>query len=224
MIDLRFKLLRFIDVVISILILLFFTCFKNDPLELDGNFEVEVEFEPEYIKMTMRSGLRPGCLAVAALAAMAGKKAHSNLKQPLSHSGAKNSSMASSSLSVLHYRQPERKSVTRYHQMPPEVHEYVIEMGTGNQQGPGSGSSTVDQSMLSKLVKDKRNDEVARLGGVEGIATSLKTDLQQGTGGDVEDISWRTKAFGTNSYAKPPKQGLFSFVWKNSLIQQFSSS
>ncbi|KAL0388521.1 UNVERIFIED_CONTAM: putative calcium-transporting ATPase 13, plasma membrane-type [Sesamum radiatum] len=122
--------------------------------------------------------------------------------------------MASSSLSVLHYRQPERKSVTRYHQMPPEVHEYVIEMGTGNQQGPGSGSSIVDQSMLSKLVKDKRNDEVARLGGVEGITTSLKTDLQQGTGGDVEDISWRTKAFGTNSYAKPPKQGLFYFVWE----------
>ncbi|KAL0414455.1 UNVERIFIED_CONTAM: Calcium-transporting ATPase 12, plasma membrane-type [Sesamum radiatum] len=122
--------------------------------------------------------------------------------------------MASSSLSVLHYRQPERKSVTRYHQMPPEVHEYVIEMGPGDQQGPGSGSSTVDQSMLSKLVKERRNDEVARLGGVEGIATSLKADLQQGIGGDVEDISWRTKAFGTNSYAKPPKKGLFSFVWE----------
>ncbi|KAL2229976.1 calcium-transporting ATPase 12, plasma membrane-type [Sesamum indicum] len=122
--------------------------------------------------------------------------------------------MASSSLSVLHYRQPERKSVTRYYQMPPEVHEYVIEMGTGDQQGLGSGSLTVDQSMLSKLVKEKRNDEVARLGGVEGLAISLKTDLQQGIGGDVEDISWRTKAFGTNSYAKPPKQGLFSFVWK----------
>ncbi|KAL0457125.1 UNVERIFIED_CONTAM: putative calcium-transporting ATPase 13, plasma membrane-type [Sesamum latifolium] len=126
--------------------------------------------------------------------------------------------MASSSLSVLHYRQPERKSVTRYHQMPPEVHEYVIEMGTGDQ-GPGSNSSTLDQSMLSELVKEKRNDEVARLGGVKAIATSLKTDLQQGIGGDVEDISWRTKAFGTNSYAKPPKKGLFLFVWEE-LIDQ----
>ncbi|KAK4425596.1 putative calcium-transporting ATPase 13, plasma membrane-type [Sesamum alatum] len=122
--------------------------------------------------------------------------------------------MASSSLSVLHYRQPERKSVTRYHQMPPEVHEYVIEMGTDDQQGPCSGSSTVDQSMLSELVKEKKNDEVARLGGVEGIATCVKTDLQQGIGGDDEDIPWRTKAFGTNSYTKPPKKGLFSFVWE----------
>ncbi|KAK4425599.1 putative calcium-transporting ATPase 13, plasma membrane-type [Sesamum alatum] len=120
--------------------------------------------------------------------------------------------MASSSFSASHYRQPERTSVTRFHQMPNEVHAVVIEMGTGDQRGQVSGSSTVDRSTLSKLVKDKRSDELDRLGRVEGLAASLKTDLQDGIVGDDEDISWRTKAFGSNSYAKPPGKSLFCFL------------
>ncbi|KAL0457128.1 UNVERIFIED_CONTAM: putative calcium-transporting ATPase 13, plasma membrane-type [Sesamum latifolium] len=122
--------------------------------------------------------------------------------------------MASSSFTVSRYRQPERGSVTRFHEMPAEVREVVIEMGAGDQAGPGSGSSTVDRSTLSKLVKEKKSDLLDRLGGVEGIAASLKTDLQDGIGGDDEDISWRTKAFGSNSYAKPPGKGWFGFVWE----------
>ncbi|KAL0414458.1 UNVERIFIED_CONTAM: putative calcium-transporting ATPase 13, plasma membrane-type [Sesamum radiatum] len=121
--------------------------------------------------------------------------------------------MASSSFTVSRYRQPERSSVTRFHEMPPEVREVVIEMGAGDQAGLGSGSSTVDRSTLSKLVKERKSDLLDRLGRVEGVAASLKTDLQGGIGGDDEDISWRTEAFGSNSYAKPPGKGWFCFVW-----------
>ncbi|KAK4405777.1 putative calcium-transporting ATPase 13, plasma membrane-type [Sesamum angolense] len=85
--------------------------------------------------------------------------------------------MASSSFTISRYRQPERSSVTRFHEMLPEVPEVVIEMDAG-------------------------------------IAASLKTDLQGGIGGDDEDISWRTKAFGSNSCAKPHGKGWFCFVWE----------
>ncbi|KAL2229973.1 calcium-transporting ATPase 12, plasma membrane-type-like [Sesamum indicum] len=122
--------------------------------------------------------------------------------------------MASSSFTASHYRQPPRSSVTRFHEIRPEVREIVIEMGAGDQVGQGSGSSTVDHSTLSKLVKEKKSDLLDRLGRVEGIAASLKTDLEGGIGGDIEDISWRTKAFGSNSYAKPPGKGWFCFVWE----------
>ncbi|KAL0376679.1 UNVERIFIED_CONTAM: putative calcium-transporting ATPase 13, plasma membrane-type [Sesamum calycinum] len=122
--------------------------------------------------------------------------------------------MASSSFTVSRYRQPERSSVTRFQKMPPEVPEFVIEMDAGDQAGPGSGSSTVHRSTLSKLVKDKNRDLLDRLGRVEGIAASLKSDLQGGIGGGDEDISWRTKVFGSNSCAKPHGKGWFCFVWE----------
>ncbi|KAI3469645.1 hypothetical protein Pfo_026308 [Paulownia fortunei] len=142
------------------------------------------------------------------------------MKQPPSDSEAKNSPMAPSS-SAFYYRQTATKSVTGYHQMPPESHEIVIEMepytvriGADNQLHSGSGFSTVDCSTLSKLVKEKRLDDLANLGGVEGIGTSLKTDAECGIVGDIEEISRRTKAFGSNSYVKPPTKSFFCFVWE----------
>ncbi|KAI3469639.1 hypothetical protein Pfo_026302 [Paulownia fortunei] len=72
--------------------------------------------------------------------------------------------------------------------------------------------SNVDQSILSKLVKEKSIDELVKLGAVEGVATSLKTDMQQGIKGDGEEIFRRKEAFGTNTCRKPPTKSLFHFV------------
>ncbi|XP_073287132.1 putative calcium-transporting ATPase 13, plasma membrane-type [Primulina huaijiensis] len=74
--------------------------------------------------------------------------------------------------------------------------------------------SGVDQSSLIKVVKDKSLDHLAKLGGVEGISSSLKTDLLYGITGDLEDISSRHEAFGTNTYRKPPTQSFLHFVWE----------
>jgi len=41
--------------------------------------------------------------------------------------------------------------------------------------------SDINYSSLAKLVKDKNVDELANLGGVQGVATSLKTDTTNGT-------------------------------------------
>ncbi|KAL2229968.1 UNVERIFIED_CONTAM: putative calcium-transporting ATPase 13, plasma membrane-type [Sesamum indicum] len=72
--------------------------------------------------------------------------------------------------------------------------------------------SNVDQLIPSRLVKEKSLDALAKLGGVEGIAACLRTDVQQGINDDVEGILRRKEAFGTNTYLKPPTKSLFHFV------------
>ncbi|XP_049407098.1 putative calcium-transporting ATPase 13, plasma membrane-type isoform X1 [Solanum stenotomum] len=75
--------------------------------------------------------------------------------------------------------------------------------------------SGIDQSSLSKLVKDKSVDELANLGGVQGVAASLKSDTTDGVSGDQEDVARRHEAFGSNTYRKPPSKSFFIFVWES---------
>ena len=74
----------------------------------------------------------------------------------------------------------------------------------------------IDQTTLTELVKDKNLDRLQQLGGVEGVASSLKVDANHGIQGDHdgEDITLRKEAFGSNSYEIPPPRGFFHFVWE----------
>ncbi|XP_050127705.1 putative calcium-transporting ATPase 13, plasma membrane-type [Malus sylvestris] len=75
----------------------------------------------------------------------------------------------------------------------------------------------IDQTTLTNLVKQKNLNQLQELGGVEEIATDLKTDAEHGVhGGDdpEDDIAKRLKAFGSNTYKKPPTKGFFHFVWE----------
>ncbi|KAL2506806.1 putative calcium-transporting ATPase 13 [Abeliophyllum distichum] len=71
--------------------------------------------------------------------------------------------------------------------------------------------SNVNQTILSKVVKEKNLDELFILGGGKGIAVSLKSDANRGIDGAVED---RRKEFGTNTYIEPPTKGFFLFVFE----------
>ncbi|KAL3328949.1 hypothetical protein AABB24_036190 [Solanum stoloniferum] len=75
--------------------------------------------------------------------------------------------------------------------------------------------SGIDQSSLAKLVKDKNIEELANLGGVQGVAASLKSDTTDGVSGDQEDVARRHEAFGSNTYRKPPSKSFFIFVWES---------
>ncbi|XP_049386489.1 putative calcium-transporting ATPase 13, plasma membrane-type isoform X2 [Solanum stenotomum] len=75
--------------------------------------------------------------------------------------------------------------------------------------------SGIDQSSLAKLVKDKNIDELANLGGVQGVADSLKTDTTDGVSGDPEDVARRHEVFGRNMYRKPPAKSFFIFLWES---------
>ncbi|XP_071937978.1 putative calcium-transporting ATPase 13, plasma membrane-type [Coffea arabica] len=73
----------------------------------------------------------------------------------------------------------------------------------------------VDQPSLTKLVRDKSLGQLVQFGGIQGIVTSLNTEVQHGLNGDDdEDILSRIEAFGSNTYRKPPKKGFFHFVWE----------
>ncbi|KAM1293229.1 hypothetical protein ACFX2H_019920 [Malus domestica] len=75
----------------------------------------------------------------------------------------------------------------------------------------------IDQTTLTNLVKQKNLNQLQELGGVEEIASALKTDAEHGVhGGDdpEDDIAKRLKAFGSNTYKKPPTKGFFHFVWE----------
>lgn len=74
----------------------------------------------------------------------------------------------------------------------------------------------IDQTTLTDLVKEKRLNQLLELGGVEEIASALKTDAEHGIHGygDPQDIAKRVEAFGSNTYMKPPAKGFFHFVWE----------
>ncbi|KAM1083777.1 hypothetical protein ACFX19_022534 [Malus domestica] len=72
-----------------------------------------------------------------------------------------------------------------------------------------------DQTTLTNLVKQKNLNQLQELGGVEEIASALKTDAEHGfhSGDDpADDIAKRLKAFGSNTYKQPPTKGFFHFV------------
>ncbi|KAK3414940.1 hypothetical protein EUGRSUZ_H00511, partial [Eucalyptus grandis] len=73
-------------------------------------------------------------------------------------------------------------------------------------------SFNIDQSQLTKLVKDKDLCHLQEFGGVQKVASALKTDVSIGISGDPDDVSRRQNAFGINSYKKPPAKGFFHFV------------
>ncbi|AET01464.2 putative calcium-transporting ATPase [Medicago truncatula] len=76
-------------------------------------------------------------------------------------------------------------------------------------------SFTIDQETLIDIVKEKSIDTLQKHGGVEGVASSLKTNVEFGIRShddDFHDISIRQQVFGSNTYKKPPSKSFFHFV------------
>ncbi|POO02065.1 P-type ATPase [Trema orientale] len=71
----------------------------------------------------------------------------------------------------------------------------------------------IKQTVLSQLVEEKDEVLLEELGGVDGIAVALRTDLVRGIHDEVEDIDRRRKAFGANILPNPPKKGFVQFLW-----------
>ncbi|CBI26325.3 unnamed protein product, partial [Vitis vinifera] len=76
---------------------------------------------------------------------------------------------------------------------------------------PQHGFSNFDQHSLTQIVKHKSLTQLLELGGVEGVAIILETDVKNGIHGAVEDVTRRRKAFGSNAYRKPPTKSFFYF-------------
>ncbi|XP_039155440.1 putative calcium-transporting ATPase 13, plasma membrane-type isoform X2 [Eucalyptus grandis] len=77
-------------------------------------------------------------------------------------------------------------------------------------------SFKMDQSQLTKLVKDKDLDHLRHFGGVNKVASALETDVNAGISGQPDDVSHRQRVFGINTYKQPAK-GFFHFVLEASM-------
>ncbi|KAE8009791.1 hypothetical protein FH972_006205 [Carpinus fangiana] len=77
---------------------------------------------------------------------------------------------------------------------------------------PCSFVSRKDQTALTEMVKEKDLLALRRFGGVQGIATALKTDPENGIHSHDQEVSQRREMFGANTYHKPPPKGLLFFV------------
>uniref|UniRef100_A0A803MGG2 Calcium-transporting ATPase n=1 Tax=Chenopodium quinoa TaxID=63459 RepID=A0A803MGG2_CHEQI len=64
------------------------------------------------------------------------------------------------------------------------------------------------------IMSPKNFQQLQESGGVDSIASALKTNLNDGIHGDEKDLVNRHEAFGTNTYKKPPSQGFLHFVWE----------
>ncbi|XP_068635819.1 calcium-transporting ATPase 12, plasma membrane-type-like [Aristolochia californica] len=72
----------------------------------------------------------------------------------------------------------------------------------------------IDAKSLTRIVKERDPEAVAQLGGVEGIAKALETNLHEGIKRDPQNLLLRRELFGSNTYQRPPPEGFFFFVFE----------
>jgi len=70
----------------------------------------------------------------------------------------------------------------------------------------------MNQTALTEMVKEKDLLALRSFGGVQGIATALKTDPEKGIHSDDQEVGQRRQMFGANTYHKPPPKGFLFFV------------
>ncbi|KAH9625512.1 hypothetical protein KSS87_012113 [Heliosperma pusillum] len=108
---------------------------------------------------------------------------------------------------------------------PKKTHNEVITTSTNNKLShcvsysilnldPQKPFSNVDQTTIIKIIKQKDIQQLRDYGGLDSIATSLETSLEDGIHGDEQDVENRHEVFGKNTYKKPPSQGILHFVWE----------
>ena len=63
-------------------------------------------------------------------------------------------------------------------------------------------------------MKEKNADKLQNMGGVDGVASTLETNVEFGNHGNVEDITRRRESFGSNTYKRPQRKSFFHLVVK----------
>ena len=89
--------------------------------------------------------------------------------------------------------------------LPPTRNSFVLI----DVEAPEAAFSSIDKTDLAAIVKEKNLDQLlSQLGGIEGVASALETNIRNGISttstGSVHDVALRQKAFGSNTYQRPP--------------------
>ncbi|XP_030973907.1 putative calcium-transporting ATPase 13, plasma membrane-type [Quercus lobata] len=93
-------------------------------------------------------------------------------------------------------------------------HSFIIlDLNQDNRLKTDQASLTkIDQKTLTELVKEKNIEKLQIIGGIDRLASDLKTNVESGIQGNIEDIAHRHEAFGTNTYNRPPTKSFFHSV------------
>ncbi|KAA3471608.1 calcium-transporting ATPase 10, plasma membrane-type-like isoform X2 [Gossypium australe] len=67
---------------------------------------------------------------------------------------------------------------------------------------------------LASVTRDHNFNALQEYGGVNGLAESLKTNLEKGIPGDDSDLLKRRNAFGSNTYPRKKGRSFWRFVWE----------
>ncbi|KAF7806693.1 calcium-transporting ATPase 10, plasma membrane-type-like isoform X1 [Senna tora] len=66
---------------------------------------------------------------------------------------------------------------------------------------------------LASLPYGNANEVLEKYGGVTGLESFLKTNLEKGIKGEDDELTKRRKAFGSNKYPRKKGSGFWTFVW-----------
>ncbi|XP_075653659.1 putative calcium-transporting ATPase 13, plasma membrane-type [Castanea sativa] len=104
-------------------------------------------------------------------------------------------------------------SKKKYTKISPSHSFIILDLNQDNKLKTDQASLTkIDQKTLTELVKEKDIEKLQIIGGIDRLASSLKTNVESGIQGNIEDIAHRHEAFGTNTYKRPPTKSFFHFV------------
>jgi Ca2+-transporting ATPase len=78
---------------------------------------------------------------------------------------------------------------------------------------PKDAATAFESSTFVQLLQERRLEDLQKLGGVEGLANSLETDLENGLDENEEQMQKRRDSYGANTYPKKTTKGFWSFVW-----------
>ncbi|KAH6832779.1 hypothetical protein C2S53_006026 [Perilla frutescens var. hirtella] len=80
--------------------------------------------------------------------------------------------------------------------------------------------SSIDKQRLSKLVREKNSDHLNQFGGIQGLVSQLKTDVDTGIKSDAEAIFLRRQTFGSNTIriASPKMSRIVLETFKDPII------
>ncbi|XP_042396199.1 calcium-transporting ATPase 5, plasma membrane-type-like isoform X1 [Zingiber officinale] len=83
----------------------------------------------------------------------------------------------------------------------------------GEREKPGI-PGVLEHEELTKMTRDRDFFALQRHGGVNGIASLLKTDLDKGISGDEAEIVHRRNSFGSNTYPEKKGRSFLVFLWE----------
>eukprot|EP00245_Coleochaete_scutata_P007824 TRINITY_DN235_c0_g1_i2.p1 TRINITY_DN235_c0_g1~~TRINITY_DN235_c0_g1_i2.p1 ORF type:complete len:1141 (-),score=219.14 TRINITY_DN235_c0_g1_i2:536-3958(-) len=80
--------------------------------------------------------------------------------------------------------------------------------------GKRGSSDKLEADDLAQLAQTSSIEYLNGLGGIDGLARAVGTDLDSGIHGSQEDLAERQKRFGSNKYTETPPTSFLSFVWE----------